>query len=348
MARQAEGPSGLSLLKTALKAKRLERLYFFHGEETFLQAYYLGRVKALLLDELTESFNLHRLTNETFSLRSFSEAVENLPMLSEHSLVVVEDIDLYKLPEGDRNALAELLADLPDYCTVIFTYLTVPFKPDKRMKKLWQLMEPSGTIVEFAKQEPKDLIPWISRHFRQHGKGISTGLCAYLLELTDGTMTSLAGEIDKISAFSGADEICKEDIDAVTEPVMDAVVFQMTDLLGQGRYGEALAKLHQLLKLQQEPLAILGAVGSHFRRLSAARVLLDHGKQAQQLQELCGLPGFAARKTMEAARRCSPQFLSRACTLVVETDYKIKTSADSGDRLLELLLLTLAEEARNG
>ena len=49
----------------------------------------------------------------------------------------------------------------------------------------------------------------------------------------------------------------------------------MTDLLGQGQYAQALTKLQQLLKLQQEPLAILGAVGSHFRRLSTARILID-------------------------------------------------------------------------
>lgn len=77
-------------------------------------------------------------------------------------------------------------------------------------------------------------------------------------------MTSLLGEIEKICAYSAADTICKADIDAVTEPVLDAVVFQMTDLLSAGRYDEALLKLQQLLKMQQEPLAILGAVGSPF------------------------------------------------------------------------------------
>ena len=45
-------------------------------------------------------------------------------------------------------------------------------------------------------------------------------------------MTALSGEIAKIAAYSGADTIKKSDIDAVTEPVLDAIVFQMTDMLG--------------------------------------------------------------------------------------------------------------------
>ena len=162
-------------------------------------------------------------------------------------------------------------------------------------------------------------------------------------------MTALAGEISKISAYSGADEIKKSDIDAVTEPVLDAVVFQMTDQLSQGQYGQALQKLQQLLKMQQEPLAILGAVGGHFRRIGTARTLLDNGRNASELQKLCApMPDFAARKTMEAARRFKPEFLRTAAGLVLETDYKMKTSFDDNERLLELLILKLAQEARNG
>ena len=161
-------------------------------------------------------------------------------------------------------------------------------------------------------------------------------------------MTALSSEIDKICAYSGADEIKKTDIDAVTEPVLDAVVFQMTDLLSDGRYGAALEKLQTLLKMQQEPLAILGAVGGHFRRLGTARTLLDNGKNSSELQKLCGIPDYPARKTMEAARRFRPEFCAKAALLVLETDYKMKTSFDDPERLLEMLLMLLAQEARNG
>ncbi len=347
MAKKQAAPNGLQELKSAIKARELERLYFFHGEETFLLNHYLGQMKKLTLDELTESFNFHRLNNETFDIRDFADAVENLPMMAERTFVQVDDIDLFKLNEGDRTKMAEILGDIPDYCTVVFTYLTVAWKPDKRLKKLWEAVE-QGTIVEFAKQDQRDLIAWVSRHFAAHKKRISTDLCAYLIEITGGTMTALSGEIDKICAYSGADEIRKTDIDAVTEPVLDAVVFQMTDMMSAGRYDLALAKLQQLLKMQQEPLAILGAVGGHFRRISTARTLLDNGRNAQELAKLCGIQDFAARKTMDIAKRFRPEFCAAAAKLVLETDYRMKTSFDDSERLLELLILQLAQEARNG
>ena len=345
--RQAPGGE-LQLLKQNIREKTLGRLYVFFGEETFLLEHYLGQLKKLVLDPLTESFNYHRFNTETFDVTAFSEAVENLPMMAEYTMVQVEDIDLFKMSESDRDRMAAALADIPEYCTVVFVYTAAPWKPDKRMKKLWESIEKSGLVVEFAKQDQRDLIAWVTRHFAARQKKISTELCAYLIDITDGTMTSLLGEIEKICAYSGSDQICKADIDAVTEPVLDAVVFQMTDFLSAGRYDEALQKLQQLLKMQQEPLAILGAVGSHFRRLGAARTLLDNRKNSADLQKLCGLPDYPARKTMEAARRFSASFCRRASELVLETDFHIKTSYDDPQRLLELLLLSLAREARNG
>lgn len=348
MAKKPLPNGGLQELKASIRNKNVGRLYFFYGEETFLLTYYLDSVKKLLLDPLTESFNFHRFTSENFDLAAFLEAVENLPMMAESTMIQVDDIDLFKLPEAEREKIAAALKDIPEYCTVVFTYLTVAWKPDKRLKKLWEAVNQNGLAVEFAKQDQRELIPWVSRHFAAKKKRISNDLCAYLIDITGGTMTALNGEIEKISAYSGAEEIRKSDIDAVTEPVLDAVVFQMTDQISEGSYEKAFLSLQHLLKMQQEPLAILGAIGSHFRRLSAAKVLMENGKSAYELQMLCGLPDYPARKIMDAARRMDKVFCGKASELVLETDYKIKTSFDDSERLLELLILQLASEARHG
>ena len=79
----------------------------------------------------------------------------------------------------------------------------------------------------------------------------------------------------------------------------------------------------------------------------------DQTDQSACLRSICGLssgpmPDFAARKTMDAARRFSPQFCRTAAERILETDYKMKTSFDDSERLLEILILQLAGEARNG
>lgn len=348
MAKKPLSDGAFQSLKAAVRNKNMDRLYFFFGEETFLMSYYLETIRKLLLDPLTESFNYHRFTSENFDLTAFLEAVENLPMMAEHTLVQVDDIDLFKLNESEREKIAAVFSDIPEYCTIVFTYLTIEWKPDKRMKKLWEQIDSHGLAVEFRKQDIRELVPWISRHFAAQQKKISNDLCAYLIDITGGTMTALSGEIQKICAYSGAQEIRKSDIDAVTEPVLDAVVFQMTDRISQGAYEKAFQSLSQLLKMQQEPLAILGALGSHFRRLLVGKCLMEQGKSAYELQKLCGIPDYPARKIMESARRMDKSFCGRASELVLETDYRMKTSFDDSQRLLEMLILQLAAEASHG
>ena len=346
--KKQENPHALQALKQALRENRLERLYFFHGEESFLRNHYLNQMKKQLIDELTESFNYNKLTKENFELRSFADAVESLPMMAEHTFVVVDDIDIFKLPETDREKLIDIFSDIPDYCTIVFIYEAVAWKPDKRLKKFWDAIERNGTIVEFAKQDQRELVNWITRHFAANQKRIDPQLCCYLIEITGGTMTALAGEIAKICAYSGADTITKSDIDTVTEPVLDAVVFQMTDMMSEGDYGAALLKLQELMKMQQEPIAVLGAIGNHFRRIATAKSLLEHGANSSELMRLCGMSDYAARKTMGISKRFSAAFCAKTAELVMETDYAMKTSLDDGQRLLEMLILALAQEARNG
>ena len=207
------------------------------------------------------------------------------------------------------------------------------WKPDKRYKTLWEAVDSTATIVQFAKQSERDLVSWIMRHFAAEGKKINPNLCVYLMELTGGTMTALSGEISKICAYSDAEEIVKADIDAVVEPVLDAV--------------PALQKLQVLFKMQNEPLAILGAIGAHYRKIGSARILLNQGMRVGDLMSLYGISDYAAKKIMNSAMRLSDRFCRLANSLIMETDYQLKSSYGDGERLIEALVLRLAQEARN-
>ena len=77
--------------------------------------------------------------------------------MAERTFVEVDEIDPFKLAEAEREKMAEVFSDIPDYCTVVFTYETVDWKPDRRQKKLWDAVNKFGSVVEFAKQSQRDL-----------------------------------------------------------------------------------------------------------------------------------------------------------------------------------------------
>ena len=339
--------TGLSQLKADLKAKQPRNLYVFYGEESYLRSYYLGMLRKQLTEGPAEAFNLHRFRAENFSIQALQDAVEALPMMAERTMIQVDDYEMFKAPEAEREQLAALLSDLPPYCCLVFCYVSVEFRPDKRMKKLYGALTEHGVLVEFAKQSTRELTGWVRRHFLRHKKEIDDKLCQYLIYITGGTMTALSSEIEKICTCTEHSVITRADIDAVVEPVLDAVVFDITDAIAGGDYALALEKLRTLLRMQQEPIPLLGAIGASMRRLRCAKVLAANGRGSDALMRLCGIQDYPARKLMSAAARVSQHFCDQAVLLCAETDYQLKTSYDEQERLLELLLLQLAEEARH-
>lgn len=352
MAKRQE-TGGLAALKADLKAQQFRRLYLFYGEERYLLEHYLALLQKKLLDGPAQDFNYHRFPQGSAELQTLTDAVESVPMMAEHTLVQVDDLDLSKLSESFRDGLTALLSDIPDYCTVVFVFDTVPYKVDGRQKKFKAALE-QGLAVEFARQSQRDLTAWIRKHALAAGKDISDKACEYLTFRTGGAMTTLASELDKLTAYAAGHEITMQDIDAVVIPVLDAQVFDMTDAIAAGNFAKALEVLHLLLSMQQEPIPILAAIGSQMRRLYYARVCLNAGKGDGALGELIKTATgraphpYVLSKTVSAARRLSDGFCRRAMKLCMEADWQMKSSGDDPARILELLLLTLREEARRG
>lgn len=337
--------AGLAQLKADLKAHSPGKCYVLYGEEDYLRRYYFEQLKKQLLDPATEAFNFHRLTSETFTLPSFTQSLEALPMMSERSLVSVEDVDIFSLREDERTEFAAQLCDLPDYACLVLSY--TDFKPDRRQKKLWEALEKSAVLAEFVYQSEDDLRAWVARHFRAEGKYAAPELCAYLIQRCGTSMTRLDAEMRKVCAYAAGQELTRADLDAVTEPTLEASVFEMTDAIADRAFDRALERLNTILLLRAEPIPVLAAIGMQMRRLYAARVLLSEGKDADALASVCSMPPFAARMTMKQARRLSDRFCRRAVLLCCDTDYQMKTSYDEPEYLLQTLLFSLTEEARN-
>ena len=144
MAKKAES-GGYARLKGDLAQKTPGSFYVLYGEEDYLRRYYLSMLRRQLVDGPTEDFNFHRLTSENFSMQVLSESLEALPMMAERTMIQVDDVDLFALPEDDRTQLAALFSDIPDYACLVLVY--ADFKPDKRKKKLWDAMEKTAVLA---------------------------------------------------------------------------------------------------------------------------------------------------------------------------------------------------------
>ena len=326
-------------LKQDIKEGTIGTLYVFHGEETYLRDHYLKQMKEKLLPAGMEEFNLHTLNGKDFDVKTLAQMVDCLPMMSARTMIVVSDWDIYK---GDRDALAEVLSDLPDYLCLVFVYDLIAYKTDARTK-LAAVVKEKGSVVAFDRQSQGDLVSWIARRFRALDRDISSEDARYLIFLCGDLMTTLASEIGKIGAYARHHRVTRQDIDAVATPQLDAVVFQMTDAIAAGNFDKAAEVLGDLFHMQEKPVALLAALGKHLRQLYTARLALEEKKGVPYVMEQWGMKSsYPAERLMGAARRFSLAWCRWAVIRCGQTDLAMKSGGGDGEDLLTALLMELA------
>ena len=154
-------------------------------------------------------------------------------MMSERTMILVYDYDLFKASAGDKEAFTALFADLPDYVCLVFICDLIEYKPDAGT--CWR--PPSSSTA------PRSNSPGRSRGIWWIGSAGASGLwtttstrtgSVISFSLCGDLMTGLISEIGKIGAYARHRVITREDIDAVATPQLDAVVFQLTDAITGG------------------------------------------------------------------------------------------------------------------
>lgn len=333
-------------LKLDLASGAVGNAYVFYGEESYLREYYLGQMRKLLIPAGCEEFNDHTLEGKDLTIQMLSDTVEAMPMMSERTLTVVTDLDLFRLPEEQREKLIRMLEDLPPYCCLVFVYDTVDYKPNRTMKKLCAVMERYVQAVEFRAADDSDLAPWIARRFRALGKDIDRQTSEYLIFTCGGLMTGLIPEIAKIGTYARGKTITVKDIDAVADPVLSAEVFKMSDAVLRGDYDKAARLMGELLKLQTDPIQITAALGSQLRRIYTARLAIDHGKDKYWLMDLWHQKSdYAARLWLGAAKGTSSHWCADAVKQCQTLDLRLKSERGiDGAGELKLLLVRLGAQ----
>jgi DNA polymerase III, delta subunit len=337
---------GFARLKQALTDGTPECVYIFYGEESYLREFYLGELRRKLVPSGCEEFNYHALEGKSLTVQALSEMAEAMPMMSERTMIVVTDYDLFGLAEEQREKLIALLGDVPPYCCIVFVYDLLTYKPNRVQKKLCAAIAAAASEVEFRPAENSDLVDWIARRFRALGKGIDRQTAEYLIFTCGGLMTGLVPEITKIGTYARGKNITAQDIDAVADPVLSAEVFRLTDAVLKGEYDGAARLLGNLLKMQTEPLLILGVLGDQMRRIYTARMAIDSGRDKRWLMEIWNYRSdYPVKLLLTAARRTNLGWCADAVKMCQAADYRLKSGRSSdGAEELKLLLARLGAQ----
>ena len=109
-----------SALVKNLRAEGPGRLYLLWGEEDYLRAQFLTELRRLCLPDGGNDFCDRRLDGSELDVSELRDSVDSLPFMSERSFIEVNGFELGSVRAPDLAAIEKIVADVPDYCTLVF------------------------------------------------------------------------------------------------------------------------------------------------------------------------------------------------------------------------------------
>ena len=315
------------------------RVVLLVGSEATLRDDEIARLRTLTVGSGPRDFNEDRFDLATTGTdpNAILNACRTLPMMSECRLVIVGGLSDRRAKAFLEGALLAYLDDpSPSSCLVLHGD-----RIDRRLKWAKRVAAEGEVIDCSGPKRPQDVRSWIDARLRAAGKKPGAGAAAALFELVGNDLDRLAFEIEKVCLYVGAvDEIDADDVAAVTASLRPLAVYELTDAIGNRQLGEALRVLGRLGDQGEAPLAVLGALGNHFRRLLRAHDCRP--LEPKRVQQALSLHPFAARKLVEQARRFDPGRLERCLDRVRRTDEVLKGSIPLAPRMaLEQLVVSV-------
>jgi DNA polymerase-3 subunit delta len=332
----------LTFLERLATAKP-QALYVLHGDELFLKRLVLQGIRRVVLGPDADSFAVSTHPGDKATLGAVQDDLQTLPFLAPCRLVVVEDADPFVTRERARleKLFPELLERSKPGGVLVLDVQT--WSAGTKLAKV----TPDTSLIVCKAQDSQQLPPWcVSWCQSQHGKTLAPAAARLLVELIGPEMGILAQEMEKLAVYAGeAAKIDARDVDQLVGQSRAESTFQIFDLIGAGKTGEALTFLGRLLDQGEDPMRLLGAFSWQLRRLAQTARLSAQGVPLSEAMDRAGVKNFpAARRGAEQQmRHLGRRRLDQLYNWLVETDQGLKGYSQLPPRtLLERLVVRLA------
>ncbi|MBY0227694.1 MAG: DNA polymerase III subunit delta [Gemmataceae bacterium] len=332
----------MQFLERAAKLKP-QPVYVLAGDEPFLKAQALAAIRRIVLGEADDGFAVSAHDGAKAAWAAVSDDLHTLPMLSPRRVVSVSGADPFVTRE--RARLEKLFAERagmkePTGVLVLDVNLwQATTKLAKATPDAWLV----ACKTPATHSLPKWAVDWCQA---RHGKALAANAAKLLVDLVGPRMGQLDMELEKLAVHAGdAARIELREVDQLVGSSREEKTWEVFDLIGAGKAGEALAYLRRLFDQGEEPMKLLGAFSMQLRRLGAAARLAVQGVPGADALERAGIPKYpVARQAAEMQmRHLGKARLDRLFDWLLECDQGMKGGSQLPPRLiLERLVVRLA------
>ena len=321
------------------------------GDESYLKRQALGQLRSEVLGTGDADFSLKVFQGDDAEPREIFDELATIALFGGgRRLVIVEEADSFVTR---HRAMLESYAARPKSSGI----LVLDVKTWPSTTRLYKTLAESGLQIECKTPGEAGILKWLGLTAKsQHQVTLDPAAAERLLEIVGPEMGLLDQELAKLSLLTGEDRrITMELVEEVVGGWRAKTAWDMLDAAADGNARDALLQLDRLLLAGENPIALLGQIGSTLRRYAAATRLIQQAETSgrriamRQALELAGFKSWPAA-IQKAERQLRQLGRHRAAELyrwLLEADLALKgtSSAPARARLvLEELIVGMSKQ----
>ena len=315
-------------IEKEIKQNNPETIFLLFGEETYLLEISLKRIKKNFGETIS---GINFVTLYENNVENLIQEIETPAFGYEKKLIIIRDSKIFqkggkgKSKEKEQtiqkinNKIKENYNDIVKDCVIIFVEESV------EKNKLYNTLEKLGTVCNFEALKINQLNAKLSSICRAYKVEIASNDINYLIENSGTNMQDLINEIRKLIEYAGeGGTIKREDIDALCTKQIQAVIFDLTDNLGQKKVKEAMEVLYNLIASKEPIQKILITLYNHFKKLYFVKLSIEYNKDIAESLQLKPNQMFLVNKYRQQAKSFKTSELKNIIQKLQDLDYKYK------------------------
>ncbi|HBA36808.1 TPA: DNA polymerase III subunit delta [Candidatus Falkowbacteria bacterium] len=317
-------------------------IIFAHGADTFRSRRFLQELKNKFTDRVDPgATSLSVVDGQTADLKEISDQANTGSLFVKKRLIVIENIF--------KNKKETLFTALPDYLKkfsvdedriIIFRdeELNTRDKPLKTAgKKLFVFLSQQPYSQEFKPLTGNQLLSFLKKETAQYKKDISAPAALRLIELADGDLWTIAGELKKLAFRVTAPTIERADVDEMVAGSFNENIFALTDAWSVKNKKLAAGLLEEQYAAGLGDEYLLTMLIRQFKILLQIRSALDTKMNPGEMPLALKLHPFVVKKGIGQAGNFSQAVLKDYLNRLIRLDFLNKTGG--GNIKTELILL---------
>ena len=313
-------------------------IYVICGKDKFL----VGGECERLVDELMpveqRAMGLYQPRSNDVIVADVLDELRTLPFLAERRVVLLKDAGDFI--SANRTVL-EAYFDSPSPTGVLILIVESWPKNTRLAKKLLR----TGSLLDVGAIKVWELPKYVGDYVRQkHAKNFARGAAEIMVEVVGDDPGKLCREADKLAVYTGEQKnITTDNVEKLVGHNRMFNVFAVIDAITAGDVNGAIGRLRNMFTTDKSAeFTVVGAFAFHFRRMFAAKQLMNDGIGVNQIAGKLRIWGnkdafFRQLKRMSLER--IGEFLGQLAWI----DYSIKTGRAHAKVAIEQLVLAIKE-----